>query len=88
MHMNKFNLSEILRQIPLGNKDALVGTGLQAARTQVEGLINHAVDHLAALVPGGEQYTPQAKQAINSALDTLQQQLEQEAIRRMGGQTS
>lgn len=83
--MDKFNLGEILRRLPLGNKDELVGTGLQAARTQVDGLINQAVDHLAGFVPGGEQYTPQAKQAINSALDTLQQQLEQEAMRRLGG---
>jgi hypothetical protein len=86
MHMDKFNLGEILRQLPLGAKDEVVGTGLQFARTQVDGLINHAVDHLAGFVPGGEQYTPQAKLAINSALDTLQQQLEQEAMRSMGGQ--
>jgi hypothetical protein len=83
--MNNFNLGEIFRHLPFGNKDELVGSGLQVARTQVDGLINQAVDHLASLVPGGEQYTPQAKQAINSALDTLQQQLEQEAIHRLGG---
>jgi len=88
--MNQFNLGDILRQLPIGSgtENALVGTGLQVARTQVDDLINQAVDHLATFVPGGEQYTPQAKQAINSALDTLQQQLEQEAIRRLGGQPS
>jgi hypothetical protein len=83
--MNNFNISEVLRQLP-GNKDELVGAGLQVARTHVDGLINQAVDYLAAFVPGGEQYTPQAKQSINSALDTLQQQLKQEAMRRLGDQ--
>ncbi len=82
--MNKSNPGEIFRHIPSDKRNALVGSGLQAARSQVDGLINQAVDRLAALVPGGEQYTPQARQAIKSALDVLQQQLEQEAIRRLG----
>ena len=85
-HMDKFNLGEVLRHLPFGNKEEVVGTTLQAARTQIDGLVSQAVDHLAGLVPGGEQYTPQAKQAITSALNTLQQQLEQEASRRLGGQ--
>ena len=84
--MNNFNFAEILHQLPPGTKDQFVGSGLQFARTHVDGLINHAVDHLAGFVPGGEQYTPQTKQVINSALDTLQQQLVQEALHRLEGQ--
>lgn len=84
--MEQFNFDEILRQLPGGAREEVVGTGLQFARTQVDGLMGHAVDHLAGFVPGGEQYTPQAKQAIHSALDMLQQQLEQEAMRSLGGQ--
>lgn len=85
--MDQLNFVEILRQLPPGAKNEAVGTGLKFARTHVDGLVNHAVDHLAGFVPGGEQYTPQTKQAITSALDMLQQQLEQEAIRHLGGQS-
>lgn len=61
------------------------GNPLQAARSQVDDVIGQAVDRMAGLVPGGEKYAPQAKQAIASALDNLQQQLMQEASRRLGG---
>ncbi len=51
---------------------------LQGARQQIDGLVNQAIDRFAGLVPGGEQYSTQAKQTISGALDTLQQQLEQQ----------
>ncbi len=57
---------------------------LQGTRQQLNGVIDQAVDRFAGLVPGGERYTPQAKQAISSALDKLQQQLEQQATSEAG----
>lgn len=54
--------------------DAINGP-LQGARQQLDGVIGKAIDHFAGMVPGGEQFTGQAKHAITGALDTLQQQL-------------
>lgn len=81
--MDKFNLGDAMQNIPMGQQQG--GNPMQAMRGQLDGYIAQAIDHMATMVPGGEKFAPQAKQAISSALDTLQRQLEQEASRRMGG---
>lgn len=63
----------------------LLGGALGNVRQAIEGQIGQAIDHYASHVPGGEKYTPQAKQAISSIIDGLQRQLENEASSRMGG---
>ena len=46
--------------------------------------IDSAIDQLAQKVPGGTQYTQQAKDAASGVLDKLEGELEQEAEKRLG----
>ena len=61
-----------------------LSNSLQGARQQLDGVVNQAIDHFAGLVPGGDQYSTQAKRTISGALDTLQQQLEKQAENQIG----
>ncbi|HEX4203122.1 MAG TPA: hypothetical protein VHZ51_02770 [Ktedonobacteraceae bacterium] len=84
--MSNFNLGDLMGKLPGSQRAGGVsGDTVKAARGQVDGVINQAIDRLAGTVPGGEQYASQAKQAISGALNNLQQQLENEVSRRMGG---
>jgi hypothetical protein len=63
----------------------LVGGALGNVRQMVENQIYQAIDHYGSQVPGGERFTPEAKNAVAGILDNLQQQLEAQAASRMGG---
>ena len=65
--------------------DGFVDNTLHGARQQLEGHIGQVIDQYAARVPGGERFTPEAKQAVSGVLDSLQRQLEAEAANRLGG---
>ena len=65
--------------------DGFIDDSLHGARQQLEGHIGDVIDQYAGRVPGGERFTPQAKQAVSGILDGLQKQLEAEAANRMGG---
>lgn len=54
-------------------------------RLAVENQIYQAIDHYGSQVPGGEHFTPEAKNAASGILDNLQRQLEAQAANRMGG---
>ncbi len=60
-----------------------MSNSVQGARQQLNSVINQAIDRFAGLVPGGDQYSAQAKQTISGALDTLQQQLEKQAANQL-----
>lgn len=64
--------------------DGFVDDTLHGARQQLEGHIGQVIDQYAARVPGGERFTPEAKNAVSSLLDGLQKQLEAEAANRLG----
>lgn len=68
-----------------GNASNPLHGQLQGVREQVENQIEKAIDHYAGQIPGGQQFTPQAKQAVDGILDGLQKQLEDEAAKRLGG---
>ena len=65
-------------------QDGFVDNSLNGARQQLEGHIGQVIDQYAARVPGGERFTPEAKQAVSGMLDGLQKQLEAEAANRLG----
>lgn len=65
--------------------DGFVDNSLSGVRQQLEGHIGQVIDQYAARVPGGDRFTPEAKQAISGVLDGLQKQLEAEAANRLGG---
>ena len=65
--------------------DGFVDDSLSGVRQQLEGHIGQVIDQYAARVPGGDRFTPEAKQAISGVLDGLQKQLEAEAASRLGG---
>ena len=65
--------------------DGFVDDTLHGARQQLEGHIGQVIDQYAGRVPGGERFTPEAKQAVAGVLDSLQKQLEAEAANRLGG---
>ena len=56
------------------------GGPLSGARGMADNQINQAIDQLGNKIPGGSQYTDQAKKVASDALDNL----EQEAEKRMG----
>ncbi len=64
--------------------DGFLDNPLHSVRQQIEGQIGQAIDHYAGHVPGGHQFTPEAKQAVSGILDGLQRQLEAQAASRMG----
>ena len=75
-------------QQPLGNAGGgggLLGGPLNGVRQAVENQIYQAIDHYGSQVPGGHQFTPEAKNAVAGILDNLQRQLEAQAANRMGG---
>lgn len=63
----------------------LLGGALGDVRQAVENQIYQAIDHYGSQVPGGEHFTPEAKNAVSGILDNLQRQLEGQAANRMGG---
>ncbi|MBA2394381.1 MAG: hypothetical protein H0V70_16760 [Ktedonobacteraceae bacterium] len=56
------------------------GGALGGARGAADNQINQAIDQFGNKIPGGSQYTDQAKKAASEALDNLQQ----EGEKRMG----
>ncbi|MBE3561452.1 MAG: hypothetical protein IMW89_19860 [Ktedonobacteraceae bacterium] len=62
----------------------MTGDAIAPVRQQVEQQISQAIDRLAGMVPGGEQFTAQAKQTISGVLDQLQSRLEDEIVKRAG----
>jgi hypothetical protein len=70
---------------PVGNQGSgLLGGALGDVRQAVENQIYQAIDHYGSQVPGGEHFTPEAKNAVSGILDNLQRQLEAQAANRMG----
>lgn len=65
-------------------QEGFIDDSLNSARQQLEGHIGDVIDQYAGRVPGGERFTPEAKQAVSGILDGLQKQLENEAASRMG----
>jgi len=65
--------------------DGFIDVSLHGARQQLEGHIGQVIDQYAGRVPGGERFTPEAKQAVAGILDGLQKQLEAQAANRLGG---
>lgn len=63
----------------------LLGGAMSDVRQDVENQIYQAIDHYGSQVPGGERFTPEAKNAVSGILDNLQSQLEGQAASRMGG---
>jgi hypothetical protein len=63
----------------------LLGGPLHLVRQDIESQIGGLIDHYANQIPGGQRFSPEAKQAIAGALDNLQRQLENEAANRLGG---
>jgi ABC-type transporter Mla subunit MlaD len=72
------------QQAAQGQSDQVIHNQLDAARHLAEQQIDSAIDQLAQKVPGGTQYTQQAKDAASSVLDKLEGELEQEAEKRLG----
>lgn len=73
--------------LPGGNTGGIMGAAgepLHAVRQRIQDQINSAVDHYAGQIPGGDRFSPEAKQAISGVLDGLQQRLENEAQNRLG----
>ncbi len=68
-----------------GGQAGMFGGQLHSVRQSIEDQIGQALDHYAGHVPGGHQFTPEAKKAIAGVLDGLQNQLEREAASRLGG---
>ena len=68
-----------------GEGGGLLGGPLNGVRQAVENQIYQAIDHYGSQVPGGHQFTPEAKNAVSGILDNLQRQLEAQAANRMGG---
>ncbi len=63
----------------------LLGGAMGDVRQTVENQIFQAIDHYGSQVPGGEHFTPEAKNAVSGILDNLQRQLEAQAANRVGG---
>lgn len=63
----------------------LLGGAMGDVRQAVENQIYQAIDHYGNQVPGGERFTPEAKNAVAGILDNLQRQLEGQAASSMGG---
>ncbi|HZS79228.1 MAG TPA: hypothetical protein VFA41_21630 [Ktedonobacteraceae bacterium] len=63
----------------------LLGGALNGVRGDVQNQINQAIDHFASQIPGGEQHSEFAKNAVNGVLDELQRRLESQAASSMGG---
>lgn len=72
------------QQAAQGQSEQVIHNQLDAARHIAEQQIDSAIDQLAQKVPGGAQYTEQAKDAASGVLDKLEGQLEQEAEKRLG----
>jgi hypothetical protein len=72
------------QQAAPGQSDQLIHEQLDAGRHIAEQQVDAAIDQLAQKVPGGTQYTQQAKDAASSVLDKLEGELEQEAEKRLG----
>jgi hypothetical protein len=72
------------QQTAQGQSEQVIHNQLDAARHIAEQQIDSAIDQLAQKVPGGTQYTQQAKDAASGVLDKLEGQLEQEAEKRLG----
>jgi hypothetical protein len=72
------------QQAAQGQSDQLIHNQLDAGRHIAEQQIDSAIDQLAQKVPGGTQYTQQAKEAASNVLDKLEGELEQEAEKRLG----
>ncbi|GCE07047.1 hypothetical protein [Dictyobacter aurantiacus] len=66
-------------------QEGFIDDTLHSARQQLENHIGDVIDQYAGRVPGGERFTPEAKQAVSGILDGLQKQLESQAASRMGG---
>ncbi len=66
------------------NQGSMFDGPLHGVRQQIDNQIGQAIDAFAGRIPGGERFTPQAKQAISGVLDNLQQQLETQATERLG----
>lgn len=62
------------------NQDGMLGGARQVAEQKVD----QAIDQFATKIPGGAQYSQQAKDAANSALHNLQKEGENR-ITNMGG---
>ena len=58
---------------------------LDEPRRMAEQQIDQAIDQFASKVPGGSQFTPQAKEAASGILDNLENALEKEAEKRIEG---
>ena len=73
-------------QQPLGNQGGggLPNGPLNEVRQAVENQIYQAIDHYGSQVPGGHNFTPEAKNAVSGILDNLQRQLEAQAVSRLG----
>ncbi|GCE10275.1 hypothetical protein [Tengunoibacter tsumagoiensis] len=67
------------------NPNGFTNEALQGVRHEVENQMGQAIDHYASHVPGGTQFTPEAKRALAGVLDGLQGQLEQQAASHFGG---
>lgn len=63
----------------------LLGGALGSVRQDIENQISQAIDHYAGQVPGGHQFSPEAKRAISGVIDGLTRQLEGQAASHMGG---
>jgi hypothetical protein len=63
----------------------LLGGALSGVRQNIEAQMGGLIDHYAGQVPGGHQFSPEAKQAVSGILDNLQRQLENQAANRLGG---
>ena len=70
--------------MPGNQGGGMLGGALGNVRQAVENQIYQAIDHYGSQVPGGEHFTPEAKNAVAGILDNLQRQLESQAANRMG----
>lgn len=67
------------------SQGGLLSGPVHMVRQDVESQMNGLIDHLAGQVPGGHTFAPEAKQAMAGILNSLQQQLENQAESRLGG---
>ena len=67
------------------NQQGQPNNGMLSSEKQVaEQKVDEAIDQLAQKIPGGENYTQQAKAAADGVLQNLEQQLEQQIEQHKG----
>jgi type II secretory pathway component PulF len=72
------------QQNPQGQQGPQGNDALDSARHVAEQKIDAAIDQFAQKIPGGQNYSQQAKDAAGNVLENLEQQLEQQVEQRGG----